>query len=468
MKAACIYADVSDIDLRSEYLPNYMILSYESIKNGLSNPLLFQNQLNPSKIIIDCNCNDDECFKLGKYLGINKFIIQLTGNILIEIAQFILQALNADEAFEFIVICDEFNQWMRLSELCNNNKRITCCPVLSKNIKDNFFWFTVPISFVILTKYQYDEKCNINQEWIQFIQQLHERNCVFVYLSNMDNVGILLNNLSSIVSDINSNSPLIQKADSVLPPKDIVCQIFQMILSEKPDSSLGIYSLMMEEISLAAAQLGFTNLSLISKDNIVLNKLKAVFGEKIKIKLEDLKNSKADCMFLDCFDGFGQYPDILALTNCSRIIPSKIVIEIMPVMSQYYWMYSSDDKSDISIVNPAFAMSISEPKLLFEISKPEDANKSAKIDFISNVNAILHGFMCRTSFCINENDEISNCFNFIPILHAVKVRNGTPISFRFERKSNGKKFFFQWNLTKPELLPIQNANGCLYKYDVCL
>lgn len=459
MKTAIIYPNAESIKDKNSIISDSIVIPIQSLMNDISNSLFSDQNFNSSRLVVDCNILDPEYLNICQFLSIKRLIIQIEPNHLIQIANFILKAINDYKDLQFIAICEDPSLWLRLHELCENNSRISCCAVLSNELNDNYFWITTYISHVILKSDQYNEIGQINPNWINFMKLLFTREITFIFMSNISRIDMFLANFSSQIAH-EVFLPPIQAQIDILPSKDIVLDTFRQI-AEQGQKTLKIVGIHLDEITEVAIEAGIKEISIDSSNKLICERIKRKYSSTGNISISS-DSSSADYVFIDCFNAFGPFTDMFYQYDQSIVIPSKMVVECVPVTSSFFWIHcnSTYDMSCIPTVDPNYAIMISDPQVIFEISKEKNMkNFFITPQFVSKSNAILHGFMLKITFIKPDGYCLLSTFNFIPLITPVKVSVNDPIVFNLERISNNDFSYIQWNLIEPTLLPIQNPNG---------
>ncbi|KAJ1607473.1 histone methylase Hs17p [Cryptosporidium canis] len=169
------------------------------------------------------------------------------------------------------------------------------------------------------------------------------------------------------------------------------------------------------------------------------------------------------------------------------MIPQRYTSYLEPVSCRKVWNHAhSYSKSNhlempfVSRLKSHYKMSKEGPKEVFSFNHPsEQLHKGdftifTSVEFTSNANSILHGFLgyfeCKlykeigfsTIPCNFTNGLISWFDFFFPISQPIFLKELDTITFNIWRKSNKEKVWYEWLVTKPVASFIHNLNGKAY------
>lgn len=210
--------------------------------------------------------------------------------------------------------------------------------------------------------------------------------------------------------------------------------------------------------------------------------------EKADILVSELLGSFGDNeLSPECLDGA---QDHIKPTGIS--IPSSSTSFLNPVMSSKLFnatraldrMFHPRDKNaaivssfeNTYVVYPKNVYHIADPKELFTFehpnhTKPIDNSRFKTLQFQSNLDCVLHGFIGYFEAILYKNVTISihpfthtiglsSWFSFfLPISEPQQVPAGKTIEANFWRCTASHKVWYEWNISKPNITHIHNHNG---------
>lgn len=487
-----------------------LLMNIECAKNAIN------DNIGSFDIELNSLCFDD--VNVWEYYSIKNVFFHLRKENIFQLASDLCKLVYKYKDINFVAITNDLELWINFYEICGFHSNIYVAPVFDLDIGSSSLWITTNLHSVFISPEHFLADYSFTEVFQNLLVIAIERN-VNLYVSKVSEdfkeIFATLYSLIKVVPktdvydlkvpfDMNSLE-LNSKYYDVLEMDKIKYFSYRLALEKalKDRESNDIVQVAIVgagrgKIVDCAIQAGAKNIYVFENNHQrfqILKKRKEnewpgfvqIFeGDFKKIKLQrnvdiiisDLLGEFADNKLLpECLDGYDK------IVNDNTIfIPQKLSSYVVPLMSQYIWSKAMHNKivKKIYFTSLESTVFLSKPQLFMEYNYPgKNTNIQTKeLDFEIKANGQFSGFGGWFTAILYDDVVLSTSpFEHTPNMNSLlqvyfqinfqnNVKSNDIMKAYFSRKTDGKTVWYEWAVTKPSIVPIQNPGGTNFSIDI--